>query len=143
MSVQKSLEVMGGEIRRLDRVVQGFLRFMRPQEVTFKAVDLNALLASMTALVEAEWQGRGIRVVPELDPALPSISADDELLHQAFLNLMQNACQAMPDGGVLTIRTERLGSGSDTGRGQGRGRGDSRGGPREDLQALLHDQAGR
>ena len=43
--VQKSLEVIGGEIRRLDRVVQGFLRFMRPQEVTFKAVDLNALLA--------------------------------------------------------------------------------------------------
>ena len=107
--VQKSLEVMAGEIRRLDRVVQGFLRFMRPQEVAFKAIDLNALLASMTALVEAEWQARGIRVVSELDPALPSISADDELLRQAFLNLLQNACQAMPDGGALTIRTERLG----------------------------------
>jgi signal transduction histidine kinase len=107
--VQKSLEVIGGEIRRLDRVVQGFLRFMRPQEVAFKAIDLNALLASMTALVEAEWQTRGIRVVSELDPALPSISADDELLRQAFLNLLQNACQAMPDGGALTIRTERLG----------------------------------
>ncbi len=107
--VQKSLEVIGTEIRRLDRVVQGFLRFMRPQEVAFKAIDLNALLASMTALVEAEWQTRGIRVVSELDPALPSISADDELLRQAFLNLLQNACQAMPDGGALTIRTERLG----------------------------------
>ena len=73
--VQKSLEVMGGEIRRLDRVVQGFLRFMRPQEVTFKTIDLNALLASVTALVEAEWQPRGIRFVSELDPASAARSA--------------------------------------------------------------------
>jgi PAS domain S-box-containing protein len=107
--VQKSLEVMGGEIRRLDRVVQGFLRFMRPQEITFKTVDLNALLGSVTALVEAEWQPRGIRFVSEIDPGLPQISADDELLRQAFLNVMQNACQAMPEGGALTIKTERLG----------------------------------
>ena len=69
--VQQSLEVIGSEIRRLDRVVQGFLRFMRPQEVTFKAVDLNALLASMTALVEAEWQARGIRVVWSSIPRCP------------------------------------------------------------------------
>ncbi len=107
--VQRSLEVMGGEIRRLDRVVQGFLRFMRPQEVAFKAVDLNALLTSMSALVEAEWEARGIRVVLALDPALPAISADEELLRQAFLNLLQNACQAMPEGGGLTIETERRG----------------------------------
>jgi len=107
--VQRSLEVMGGEIRRLDRVVQGFLRFMRPQDVAFKTLDLNALLASVAALVEAECAGRGIRFVSALDPALPAISADEELLRQAFLNILQNACQAMPDGGVVTVRTERLG----------------------------------
>ena len=107
--VQKSLAVMGGEIRRLDRVVQGFLRFMRPQDVTFKPTDVNALLASVIALVEAEWQARGVRLVAELDPALPAINADDELLRQAFLNILQNACQAMPDGGAVTVSTERLG----------------------------------
>jgi PAS domain S-box-containing protein len=107
--VQASLEVMGGEIRRLDRVVQGFLRFMRPQEVAFKTIDLNGLLQSVQALVEAEWQSRGVRFAVDLDPRLPQISADDELLRQAFLNVMQNACQAMPDGGCLTVKTERLG----------------------------------
>jgi PAS domain S-box-containing protein len=107
--VQRSLEVMGGEIRRLDRVVQGFLRFMRPQELAFKTLDLNALLASVTALVEAEWQGRGIRFACALDPALPAISADEELLRQAFLNVLQNACQAMPAGGEIAVRTERAG----------------------------------
>jgi len=107
--VQRSLEVIGGEIRRLDRVVQGFLRFMRPQELAFKTLDLNPLLASVAALVEAEWQARGIRFTSQLDPALPAISGDDELLRQAFLNVLQNACQAMPAGGVVTIRTERMG----------------------------------
>ncbi|MGH7256463.1 MAG: sensor histidine kinase, partial [Nitrospirales bacterium] len=42
--VQQSLEVIGSEIRRLDRVVQGFLKFIRPQELSLKPVDLNALL---------------------------------------------------------------------------------------------------
>ena len=107
--VQQSLEVIGSEIRRLDRVVQGFLRFMRPQELAFKTLDLNALLASVAALLDAEWQSQGVRFASELDPSLPAISADEELLRQAFLNILQNACQAMPDGGTVTIRTERDG----------------------------------
>jgi len=108
--VQKSLDVIGGEIRRLDRVVQGFLRFMRPQEVSFKALDLHALLTSLGTLVEAEWQAHGVRVVLALDPGLPIINADEELLRQAFLNILQNACQAMPEGGQVTIATARVGT---------------------------------
>jgi PAS domain S-box-containing protein len=107
--VQQSLEVIGSEIRRLDRVVLGFLRFMRPQELSFKPLDLNALLGSVVALLEAEWQPRGVRFVSKLDATLPPISADDELLRQGFLNILQNACQAMPNGGTVTIRTEREG----------------------------------
>ncbi len=107
--VQRSLDVMGGEIRRLDRVVQGFLRFMRPQDVAFKPIDLNALVTSLSTLVEAEGQARGIRFVLTLDPELPAVNADEELLRQAFLNIVQNACQAMPEGGQVTISTERRG----------------------------------
>src|SRR6266542_3025590 len=107
--VQESLEVIGSEIRRLDRVVQGFLRFMRPQELVIKPVDLNSLLQSLGALLEAEWQTQGIRLAYELDASLPPVGADEELLRQAFLNILQNAGQAMPRGGVVTIRTARDG----------------------------------
>jgi PAS domain S-box-containing protein len=103
--VRQSLEVIGSEIRRLDRVVQGFLRFMRPQELTLKPVDLNGLLQSVGALLEAESQSHGVRFVLELDPALPPVSADEELLRQAFINILQNAVQAMPGGGAVRIRT--------------------------------------
>jgi signal transduction histidine kinase len=108
--VQQSLDIIGSEIHRLDRVVQGFLRFMRPQELALKALDLNALLGSVAALVEAEWQARGgTRFRWELDTTLPAIRADEELLRQAFLNILQNACQAMPDGGTVSISTMREG----------------------------------
>ena len=103
--VQQSLEVIGSEIHRLDRVVQGFLRFMRPQELVLKTIDVNGLLRNLTALIEAEWQGEGIRIACELDPTLPPVGADEELLRQAFLNMLQNAGQAMPKGGTVTIRT--------------------------------------
>ena len=103
--VKQSLEVIGSEIRRLDRVVQGFLRFMRPQELTLKPVDLNAMLQSVGALLEAESQSHGVRFVLDLDAGLPTVSADEELLRQAFINIVQNACQAMPHGGGVRIRT--------------------------------------
>src|SRR5712691_649248 len=50
--VHQSLDIIGSEVHRLDRVVQGFLRFMRPQALTLKALDLNALVVSVAALVE-------------------------------------------------------------------------------------------
>src|SRR5437879_12190754 len=56
--VQEDLESIVSAIRRLDRVVQGFLRFLRPQELNLKPVDLNAVLRDMVALLEAEWGPR-------------------------------------------------------------------------------------
>jgi signal transduction histidine kinase len=103
--VQQSLDVIGSEIRRLDRVVQGFLRFIRPEELSLRLLDLNWILREVTALLETEWQKEGIRFAFQLDPTLPLIAADEELLRQAFLNVMLNACQAMPAGGVVAIST--------------------------------------
>lgn len=101
--VEQSLEVIGGEIRRLDRVVQGFLRFTRPHELEFKPIEVATLLQSAVVLVEAEWQSQGIRFSIEMPPGLAPLEGDEELLRQALLNLIQNACQAMPKAGVVTV----------------------------------------
>jgi signal transduction histidine kinase len=103
--VQQSLEVIGSEIRRLDRVVHGFLRFIRPEELSLRLFDLNTLLKDVAALMETEWQKEGIRFAFQWDPTLPLIAADEELLRQAFLNILLNACQAMPTGGLVRIST--------------------------------------
>jgi len=102
---QQSVAVIESEIRRLDRVVQSFLKFIRPRELHLKPVDLNALLQGVIALLEPEWQPRGIRFAFQPDPALPAVTGDEELLHQAFMNILLNACQAMPSGGTITVAT--------------------------------------
>lgn len=108
---EQNLAVIRQEIRRLDRMVQGFLRFVRPQELKLTHVDVNGVLSDVAALLDAEWKTLDVRFAFELDRALPLVTGDAELLRQAFLNVVQNACQAMPGGGTvrMTTRVERGG----------------------------------
>ncbi len=110
-SAQQSLEVIGSEIRRLDRVVQGFLKFIRPQDLALKPVNVNALLTHLANLVSAEWEKEHVRFESRFDSALPVVHADEELLHQAFRNILTNACQAMPKGGTVLMTTQADGPG--------------------------------
>ena len=103
--VRENLEVIGAEIKRLDRAVQGFLKFMRPQELALAPVNVNELLRGLGALLQPEWQPVGVRFDLELDRSLYPITADEELLRQAFLNILLNACQAMPKGGAIRVAT--------------------------------------
>jgi PAS domain S-box-containing protein len=108
--VQESLQVIESEIRRLDRVVQGFLKFVRPQELTLKVTDLNHLVEEVVTLLRMEWEATGIRFEIRLDQALPPLGVDEELVRQALLNVLLNACQAMPQGGWVRIATYREGT---------------------------------
>lgn len=110
--VARSLEVLGGEIHRLDRVVQGFLRFLRPQTLQLLPLDLNKLLGEVAHLAHMQGAHGGVSIVLDLDHEIPAINGDDESLRQAFLNLVLNACQAMPHGGTVTLSTERTPEGT-------------------------------
>ena len=75
-------------------------------------MDLNALLSSITSLLDEEWRPAGLRVDLALCPGLPAVTGDEELLRQVFFNIIQNAGQAMPAGGTATICTVLDTSGS-------------------------------
>lgn len=105
--VRESLEVIALEIQRLDRVVQGFLKFVRPQELRLGPVDVNALLHEVSQLMAPEAAQAGTRIALDLTPDLPPISGDVELLQQACTNLVTNAIQAMPKGGTVTLASRR------------------------------------
>jgi signal transduction histidine kinase len=103
-ALMKHVGVIGAEIRRLDEVVQGFLKFSRPEELSLEPVDLSALVGEVAEVVEPQAQDVGVQVVVESSPDLPRISGDRPVLRQALLNLALNACQAMPNGGTLRFR---------------------------------------
>lgn len=101
------LAVITGQLRRLDEVVQTFLRFSRPEQLTLKPVSLLTLLNDIGRIAEAEGESAGVRVVVDCPADLPDVHADASSLQNALLNLALNGCQAMPHGGVLHIAAAR------------------------------------
>ena len=102
-SALEHVEIIESEIRRLDGVVQGFLKFTRPEDLRLAPVRVPELLAAIQLVVEPEAQKNGVKVSMDCKDDLPAVNGDAGMLRQAFLNLAINACQAMPQGGSLRI----------------------------------------
>ena len=97
------VETIGHEIRRLDDRIQGFLKFVRPEEVTFAPVALAPLMSSVLDAVQPEAQRAGVSIERACQDGTLLVQGDAAQLRDMFLNLAQNAIQAMPKGGRLTI----------------------------------------
>ncbi len=103
VDLSKHVNIIGDEIRRLDQVVAGFLKFARPEELKLQPVHLSALISEVTTTVKPEAESRGVTIKTECPDTLPEINADPGMLSQALLNLAINACHAMPEGGTLRL----------------------------------------
>jgi len=99
------IQILDSEIRRLDRVVQTFLNFTRPVEVRLDPLDVNAIVEQVVALAATEAGGWGVTIKRNPAPGPLVVKGDADLLKQALLNVIMNGCQAMPDGGPLTVTT--------------------------------------
>jgi signal transduction histidine kinase len=99
----KHVDVISKEIRRLDEVLNGFLKFARPDELKLQPVHLASLISEIVTSIAPETQQRHIVLKTECPDTLPEINADPGMLSQALLNLALNACQAMPNGGTLKL----------------------------------------
>jgi PAS domain S-box-containing protein len=98
------LKIVQREIARLERVVYGFLRLARLQELSVKPIPVEPFLREMVELVQSEARMAGLRIEWDLTQGTPDLYGDEELLRQAFLNLLKNAIQASPAGsGPITV----------------------------------------
>ena len=97
------VKIIAAEIRRLDEVMQGFLKFTRSEDLKLQPISLATLVAEVVRVVEPECRQAGVTIRTEGFEALPNINGDPAMLRQAFLNLALNAGQAMPNGGTLRI----------------------------------------
>jgi signal transduction histidine kinase len=102
------VKIIGAEIRRLDEVMQGFLKFTRSEDLKLQPISLATLIGEVVRVVEPECRQSGVTVRVESLEGLPNINGDPTMLRQAFLNLALNARQAMPGGGTLRIAARVL-----------------------------------
>jgi len=101
--IGKHVDIISKEISRLDTVLNGFLKFARPDELRLQPLQLEAVVSDIVTTVTPEAERMGVVVRSECPRGLPEVNADAAMLRQALLNLALNGCQAMPDGGVLRI----------------------------------------
>lgn len=94
------------EVRRIDNLIQDILDYVRPRDLHREALDLRDVVANVAEAARPALAERGIHDdVVACDGPL-SVIGDRDRLHQAFLNLVLNAMDAMPDGGKLRIVEE-------------------------------------
>jgi signal transduction histidine kinase len=101
------VEVIQEEVTRLEKLLREILDFTGENLSFYGDHDLNKLLGDTLLLVQRDLEACKIRIVKEFSP-LPRLHCDDRQIKQVFYNLFQNACQAMHQGGTLTIRTYPL-----------------------------------
>lgn len=93
------------EVDQLNDVLTNFLSFARPVTPHLAPVDVGATLSALEGLVSGQARGRRVQIFTSFHSGPSRVMADETLLKQAFLNIMLNSLEAMPEGGDLAIST--------------------------------------
>ena len=91
------------ESTRLNNIITDFLNFARPREPNRFPCRIEAVIAKNIDFLSPQIENNGYTIRTRYDRNLPEIQADADMLYQAFLNILINAMQAMPDGGTIDI----------------------------------------
>jgi signal transduction histidine kinase len=98
--------VIREEVKRLDGLVGDFLLFSRADRIQYQAADLEQIIDDTLRLLRPEARATGVTIQREHagDP-IPPARMDGEKMKQVVMNLVRNAVEAMPDGGVVTVES--------------------------------------
>lgn len=91
------------EASRLNNIITDFLNFARPQQPDLRVCRVEDILEKNISFLQAQIDGKGFDIRIHSDAPLPEVVADANMLYQAFLNILLNAMQAMPNGGPIDI----------------------------------------
>ena len=101
----EEMEIIVSEVRRLEKLVDEVLVYSRISKPEYKPTDINVLVQSVMITMRGELQKNSVRVKLDLDSGLPAAETDEAQLRQALFNLVTNALEAMPSGGILELTT--------------------------------------
>ncbi len=98
--------VIREEVKRLDNLVGDFLQFSRSNRVQYRPASLDAIVDEVTRLLRPEARATGVTLRRErIGEPPPDVRVDPEKMKQVVINLVQNAIEAMPDGGTVEVAT--------------------------------------
>ena len=98
------VEKLANEARRMQRIVDGLLRFGRQNNSTLRSSDLGTALQDVVHLREYHLRARGIKVNMQIDPQLPPVGMGEDELKQVLLNVLNNAIDAVQESARREIQ---------------------------------------
>jgi two-component system NtrC family sensor kinase len=100
---KSNMEKIVREATRCKHIVKGLLEFARQAHPKVEQADVNQILNSALHLLEGQGVFLNVRLIRELSPSLPPVKVDRSQIEQVFTNILQNAAEAMEEGGILTV----------------------------------------
>lgn len=91
------------EVERIEALINEFLLFSKPRTLETKVCRVEEIVKDTVLMTKSHAIMHNVDIVDIYAPYLPSVEVDPSLLKQVFVNLIKNAIEAMPDGGVLTV----------------------------------------
>ncbi|RMH33638.1 MAG: PAS domain S-box protein [Nitrospirae bacterium] len=108
-SMKRGLETIVAQVERITKIMNQLLSFARKRPMERRPIDLASVVTDVLDVVQERLKKHRIEVETALNPSTPKVLADADQMSQVLLNLIINACHAMPDGGTLRIGLEPCG----------------------------------
>jgi signal transduction histidine kinase len=105
-SLNAIADIIVAEARRLNHIITDFLNYARPKAPNRSLCRIDDVINKNIAFLEHQIRENDYRIHISADETLPAVMADGDMLYQAFLNLLINAMQAMPEGGAIDVTIE-------------------------------------
>ncbi|MDF2679663.1 MAG: sensor histidine kinase [Brevibacillus sp.] len=102
-------QIMLSELDRIEFIISEFLVLAKPQVVIHQQRDIQRVLEQIVMLADTHAILHNVQIVTQFSADLPLITCEEKQIKQVFLNLMKNAIESMPEGGVVTVTAKQEG----------------------------------
>jgi signal transduction histidine kinase len=106
-AARRRLKIIESQVQRMVEIIKHYLSRTRGAPPTHRPVNLNELILETLVQLEIRFQQSHVHVVTALSESLPLLNADGASLQRVMINLLNNAIDAMEDGGTVTVTTGR------------------------------------
>lgn len=111
---QSGWDILARNLDRIYALTLNMLAFSKQRQVEIEMMKLDVLLADVVQLIQPQCDRRGVALITDYDPDIPPIPIDPNTMHQALMNILTNAVEAVESNtGVITVRTSYLDASSE------------------------------
>lgn len=100
------MDMMLAELERINLIVSEFLVLAKPQAIQFQPKDVRRIVTDVVTLLDSQAKLNNVYFATQFDEFVPLVNCEENQLKQVFINVMKNAMEAMPEGGMVEIAVQ-------------------------------------